>query len=502
MKRIISLCCIALILVTSLAVSVNADGFSNFLEALDYGFPNNGTTGLVGVYSSTQDVRFTIPYNIVYYVDIVAVITGQFPTSISFLPGGQLSSATDLNFEHIGNNLFRIYGNCNPNLFADFFTLRFDTTESYVNFMSVRFLVSPFGNYKVGVEGVGSYPGGSFNISKDWGDQRPTTTTIVNDGTDFNNRDFYLYLQPKEWKKYDFIEYQLSLMVSDITSISCVMGNINIPIDVSYTQFSNSDSSYYLTLSFDVSNLDRTSDDYPMVIIEGHVVFDGVSSVSLTNSKGYINLNSGSDLTLFLSNLKYFFSSQFNSLYSWIQEQSNLLSTEFYDLIISISMEFTNLKSSDSSLFSDLKNSMVAGFGDLKNSMVASFGDLINKTSSQFSWTRSETSTHFNNLNLWIIDQTYAIVSAIRGDTSPGDSFQNKVDQKDQQMDEMAAVMDSVQKPDIDQINVSVDQYVSQADIHVLASPMAVFFEGELFSQVIIMSILLATVSYVLYGKR
>jgi hypothetical protein len=62
--------------------------------------------------------------------------------------------------------------------------------------------------------------------------------------------------------------------------------------------------------------------------------------------------------------------------------------------------------------------------------------------------------------------------------------------------------MDSVTKPAIQDINVSLDQYVKPADVQVLATPLTVFLEADLFRTMIIMSILLATVSFTLYGKR
>lgn len=88
------------------------------------------------------------------------------------------------------------------------------------------------------------------------------------------------------------------------------------------------------------------------------------------------------------------------------------------------------------------------------------------------------------------------------GMSGAASEFQQQVDEQSQQLQDMAGIMDSVEKPALDSFDVSVDSYVSQTDVTALAAPMAVFFEGEIFGSVIMMSILLATAGYVLYGKK
>lgn len=94
------------------------------------------------------------------------------------------------------------------------------------------------------------------------------------------------------------------------------------------------------------------------------------------------------------------------------------------------------------------------------------------------------------------------IVDAILGDTASGDSFQDDVKEEIDELDQAADIMDSVSRPDIDSIDVSMDQYASAADLSVLTAPVSVFFEIDLFKSILIMSILFATVSFVLFGKR
>lgn len=118
------------------------------------------------------------------------------------------------------------------------------------------------------------------------------------------------------------------------------------------------------------------------------------------------------------------------------------------------------------------------------------------------SGSRSPLLYFFGQLESWILNLGDRIVAAVGGNSSSANEFQSQLNQELDRLDQAQAVMDSVTKPAIDSIDVSVDQYVSQADIQVLATPLSIFFKGEIFSKIIIMSILLATVSYTLFGKK
>lgn len=97
---------------------------------------------------------------------------------------------------------------------------------------------------------------------------------------------------------------------------------------------------------------------------------------------------------------------------------------------------------------------------------------------------------------------TSQIIATIKGKDTTSSEFHDEVDQELDELDQMQQVMDSVERPDIDSVNVSVDQYVSQADVLTLTSPFTALLTGDVFGPIVIMTILFATVSYVLYGKR
>lgn len=102
----------------------------------------------------------------------------------------------------------------------------------------------------------------------------------------------------------------------------------------------------------------------------------------------------------------------------------------------------------------------------------------------------------------WIKYYSDQILVAIRGDTAPGNEFQQEVEQKDQQLKDMAAVMDSVDRPDTNSVIVSADTYVDQTVLATSMQGLTAVISMPVFLDVIMMSLILATAGYVLFGKR
>lgn len=80
--------------------------------------------------------------------------------------------------------------------------------------------------------------------------------------------------------------------------------------------------------------------------------------------------------------------------------------------------------------------------------------------------------------------------------------FQNQVDQKAEQMQEMAGVMDSVEKPAMDSVSSDMSGIVSQGDIMLAAAPLNTLMSNEIILSLFTMALVFVTAAYVLYGKR
>lgn len=413
MKRIISLCCVALILVFSLAAPAKADELENYVNLLDYiTFNSNGTNLLT--FSGSTSISVEMPYRMCCtYIDITVLCYGGRPSAAS--AGRNSSAMASLNVMKVNDRVYRIYGNLDGGYYD---TLHLSLTDNdygsqsswYVIGANVSNVASQTAQDSVRCEVYmsASHVVGTWTAGSD-----PLLLQV----DDSSNASFDASFWILNWERYDYFDLILQVDTYVINSISAYAGSISVPIDISYVDAGTSyGAHYYITCRIDLRGLDKSGDD-PYLLVTG-IGVSGVNDFYICSGTGIV-IEQGVSPDVY-----------------WYQK-----------------------------LFTAI-------------------------------------STGFSNLKTWISNQTSAIVAAITGDTSSGDNFQDDVQEELDELDEAQAVMDSVTKPAVDDINVSVDQYVSETDIQVLATPMAVFFEGAIFSKIIMMSIMLATVSYVLYGKR
>lgn len=90
----------------------------------------------------------------------------------------------------------------------------------------------------------------------------------------------------------------------------------------------------------------------------------------------------------------------------------------------------------------------------------------------------------------------------VRGDTQPGEDFQDDINQKDDQLKDMSLIMDSVPKPEISSVDFNANQFVDPQILSVSTQGLSSVMGSPIFSDVIIMAVLLATAGFVLFGKR
>lgn len=458
MKRIISLCCIALILVTSMAVPIQASEKKFYLDVLDYCTINDSGSNVFPVFGSTiLSFSADFPQSNICYFDILyftdGYVNGFGLPNISIVhPAGIEYPLTVI---PIGDGYFRAYGDVGSyNLFGNVkIKVYFDDSSDYkglFEFHSIKaFSCDSSLTLIEAYAEVSSY---KFSDTIHYVPTDEVNHRYFTADQDFTNNFLSVFAWTDEWKKYDFIDFMFTISASSINSVACFMGQNIVPIDVSiFSSAHDVYNDFFITIRMDLTSLDRTTSDYPMILIEGNVISGGLTGVAVVNVAGGLWTETHDPELTLLQRIILAISNGFSSMNFWINSQTSAL-------IDSISASFTDLNS----------------------------------------WINAQTYDLFTKID----GAASVIISAIRGDTSPGNEFQEEVDQKDQDLDEMAAVMDSVTKPPVDQINVSVDSIVSPADVQLLATPMAVFFDGQIFSQMIVMSILLATVSFVLFGKR
>lgn len=489
MKRIISLCCVCLTLFMSLAVPARADEVSEnlFLDVLQYSTVDDLGNNYFS-FSQERVISYTLPQKAIFsYVDMVISFSGAAPTYVGAGRNGEYTALTILK---ISDRLYRVYGPIDNSAYStlDFRFVSGSSSTSWVNVEQLHIARQGFNIFDETLYATGDYGDTSFELSLDLSDLTRQRYIIFDFDGAFNDADFSLIADFPNWKKYDFIDVGFFFDCSSITSISCQMGGTVLPFTSSIVESTNLEGSGYLVnLRIDLRGLDRTIDDWPMISIYG-ICNNSVSNIiSLSSAKGYVLSSEPNDFLYYFTKLYAHIDLGFDNLSDWMADQTAALQTEIQDAVISLSMEFTNLKAAISTHFTSL-DTWIQNQTESISGFFATHNTLIGQKFTQL----------FGELTLKFRD----LEAAIRGDPEPGEDFQDQVEDKDKELDDMAAVMDSVTKPDIDDIDVSIDQFVNPSDVALLATPLTVFLEADLFRTMVIMSILLATVSYTLYGKR
>lgn len=87
-------------------------------------------------------------------------------------------------------------------------------------------------------------------------------------------------------------------------------------------------------------------------------------------------------------------------------------------------------------------------------------------------------------------------------DDSAADEFESQMESQGQEMQDAVDQLDTMQKPAVSDINVDLSGIVSNSDLTLAASPLSALLSNELFFSMTLISLTLALVAYVLYGKR
>lgn len=466
MKRQISTFLVLILCFCAWAEPVKAAEVNNgWVNLLDYGTANSSGSNLIYYEDAggSLSVMYPFPdYINVVYVDMLFRSNSSNPT-ISY----KGSPLTVVKVGNDGYNLFRAYGRT-PS-YGRHFTFSVGYSDgTWVDFIKIA--VSTTEPNGTDIEAYCQIQATDFDQTIHYVPTDEINHRMINATQDYADTWFTSYIWTNDWKKYDYIDFQLMFHVHAITSISAVMGSTNVPVEVSYLEGAPIEgNAYYVTMRMDVSQLDRSINDYPMIIVFGRLDAGKINSVDFVNCSGSVDSASISPMALYFQNLN-----------TWIRKQTADLSAVFSGLGESISDNFANLRSWIREHTDSIKDWMTEQTSDIGK--------------------------YFDSLELgiesWIQNQTRELTEVFRGDDHAGDDFQQDVADKDQELEDMADVMDSVTKPNIGNIDVSVDTYVRPADVNTLTAPLMVFLTGDIFGPIAIMSILMATVGYVLYGKR
>lgn len=167
----------------------------------------------------------------------------------------------------------------------------------------------------------------NFDMTKNYSDNK-LTYTYINGGS--SPRDFNLMLSSPDWRGYDFLDIQLALDVSNISSISANLGSVSIPFEQSYvTSAAFDDQSHYLTLRLDLRGLDVSTQTNIEISVRGLLYWENTSLVALTACSG-VTIRNDPVLNFFDSilgalsdmhtNIAHWFDLQITSFGTWFRD--------------------------------------------------------------------------------------------------------------------------------------------------------------------------------------
>lgn len=345
-------------------------------------------------------------------------------------------------------------------------------------------------------------------------------------------RQIRIYPDKEDLAGLDYFDLDLYFMNLEIDSISASFGGN--ALDVQYTETIINDGMMSDPVTEGV--YERPYPVYKVVLrvdVSAINLLDGLPTVFITyttnnymDARPYVyvyGINAGKfwdstapEVTL-LYRIYNSVVSGFSNVGTWFTNLGNKISNGFAENIAAINegnrkvgVWLSNVMTTIQSGFTD----NIASINEANRKVGVWLSNFITAMNDKFDY-------HFANLGIWITNQNTLLANkfndqynmlvresgeleaAIRGDTAPGESFQDNVAGKDQQFDQMADVMESVTQPGLDSIDVSADQLVDSQVLGVsMAGLTSIIQPGSIFYTMIVMSIMMATASFVLFGKR
>lgn len=447
-KRRIFIMILAVVLLMSCSIPVSAADVEipvDYIELLDY-----YTIPFRNLSNGSHVITYDLPRDDIFYgVDMLI----QAPYGLNAVAYVHPSLGdVSLNFVSIGNGYHRVYGDV-PMTAGSTISLKYTVDSPYGtdNLQIVSFKVSYTSGYAFPTPVSGSISfGNSSHSTFHWNSDTDHSAAIIPGTSEFDNT-FHAAMSVPDWRKYDFLDIQLIVSTGEIFSLIASVTSTyadSVPVSVSYLNTGSGLGDYLVHILVDLSQVRRWDPGEFEIVLTGGVGFSNTeyTSVGVFSCSGYLD-TSPNPLFYYFKILTNNLSNMFGQLSSWIQAQTNAIGQ----------------------YFSDLKTNLSGWFRSLNNS---------------------------------IDDWGQAIVDAITGDSSAADEFQQQIDDSNQQLNDMAQVMDSFTTPDIDSIDIDVGAFVTPSDLNSLSVPMSKLFESSIITTCIMISLILGTVMFVFFGKR
>lgn len=428
------------------------------LDIMDYSTVNNSGSNFFS-FSNTKTINIDIP-NSYYttYVEVIYNVTGgAVPTSVQ---NKWSTTLNNLTVENIGRGYYRAYGTVRVSTYYSLdlvFTTGNASSTTYIEIISciVRGNLTHFDINAAMTYSAYSYTGTAYYY---YTNTIPMNAVhITSDPTDYLNNQFELFIYASDWSKYDYLDFTVYCHVNSVTSITAGFGDIILPIYVSYLDNNSSAASDFIfNVRIDIRGLDRTSDDYPQLIVSGDCITNSASN-------SFTILSAGAMLDVDFSDPSF----------PWYMKIYSHLSTTSGQVLSSL----TNVLSafdSQNVILNSIKDSILSSINS-QNVIINSFSDRVASLFEQY----------------W-------------GSTGAGAAAQENAAQIKEDLTGGLDSASSFDKPSSSQVNRYLDFNGAVSNTAILTSTgfLTAVFDVPVISKVLSLCMLFALAATILFGKR
>lgn len=100
------------------------------------------------------------------------------------------------------------------------------------------------------------------------------------------------------------------------------------------------------------------------------------------------------------------------------------------------------------------------------------------------------------------LDDIIGVLAGTPEEEEEAEQFEQEANQANQNLGQLSGELDSVHRPDINDIDIAVDAYIPSDGVTALTAPFQVVFSNSYVYSILVVGFILALVSYVLFGKR
>lgn len=503
MQRLIGPVALLLIFVFLISpVRVSAAGIEWIDLLADYTLNDNGLNSFS--YTSTHTIEFPFQNSTrVNKVDVLLYHTsGTAPTKVEVY---DKSAWRSLTIQKISSTTTRVYGDVGGALFSSL-QLRFTksgTTSSFVELKSFKIytLSTTFSSVTAGSSLSSTY---YSTLSVSTGSK---VTIPMDSSPPHYGSSFTLSTTVTNASAFDFVVMSVFLQNAGATSISATYGSHYVPFQTSFIDtesratgenstnsgepvFTEVFNDNYISLLIDLSAIDRTKNSELRIEFTGNYNTAWGMSVVIEDLVGGLVLSDQTGATNWIR-FKNFISDQFASL-------GSTLSTGFSNLSTWISTQTSTLKSAINSMTTTLNNALTT----IKNAVSTGFTNVG-------TWISNQTTALLDKLDIFedhvdlSFNTLFGVLDSYFGqDSSESEDFSDSMQSDSEQLQDAVDEMDSVLKPDVEDLDVSLDSYMSAEGMQPVNSFLAVVFGNQLIVTMLVISLTCAFASYALFGKR